>query len=142
VADVTEIDFSEQFLEAFKNFGGYAYDCSCGREHIDIPGLTGQNEDNGDSEEIINDEMNTYEKAALENDKLILHYDNESLEVMHIAGQNFVYKCECKGYEQYMNFMVQYRYQIKDFLFNVSYEVERMVEQEKVFKILKNTDLG
>lgn len=136
--DLTELDFSEAFLSAFKNMGGDAFDCECGREHIDVYAI----QSSYMSDDEANAEVEEYEERAKTDKNLILRYDDETFEVMHIGGQTFVYGCECEGWKKYMNFMVHYRYPIKDFLLGIQIEVEKMVEQEKVFKILKNTTLG
>jgi hypothetical protein len=69
-------------------------------------------------------------------DKLILSYETDSIDIMEIGSVIFVPECECKGWLPYMEFMVNQRYEIANFLIDVAQEVKRLNSYEEVYDIL------
>ena len=134
--NIFDIDLKEDFLESFTSAGTPVVECDCGREHVCI------NSDYFKSDFEINYEEYEadYREKARTNEKVILCEEYDSIRVIEINGRYFAEDCECQGWKPYMNFILQYRSQIKEFLIRTSAQANRALEHEKTFNVLNDKE--
>jgi hypothetical protein len=128
-----EIDVEHNFIEHFTTGGASEVMCHCGRNHVAM--LQYDYWDDDEATDIANIQT-SYEEMAKLDDKLILSYETDSIDIMEIGSVIFVPECECKGWLPYMEFMVNQRYEIANFLIDVAQEVKRLNSYAEVYDIL------
>lgn len=133
---IADLDLDEEFQSIFTNWGTHIGECNCGRTHVCIDSYA-FNQD--EEHEKIKEDMI---KLSKEDNKVILHHGYDHVSVMEIAGRHFVEDCECEGWRPYMDFIMQHRIRIKDFLIKVADKAQIALEREKTFNILKNKNLA
>ena len=132
--NIFDLDIEQDFYDSFLTGGGAVQECDCGREHVAI---TSEYFDYPEDIEVIND----YRYRAETDSLLVLHEDCDYIGSIEIDGRVWADCCECKGWEKYMIFLVQNRVHIKDFLVRISERAQIALDQEKMFNILKDTEL-
>lgn len=128
-----ELDVDYKFIQRFCDAGQSEVMCHCNRNHIAIPSYYGWSEEyEGEVDEIIA----SIEEDAKKDESIILHYDVDSIDIITLAGLPFVLGCDCEGWKPYMEFMVNQRKQIAEFLIDVDKEFKRLQSYEDVIDIL------
>lgn len=112
----------ELFRNAFGGSGSIRASCACGREHFEPEG----DFDEGELEDLLR-------KQSLDHDKYVCQ---DSVSLINVAGNQFVFGCPCKGWEPYANFIWNHRYPIIAFLtariagnYEVALEAKKMIEK-------------
>lgn len=131
-----EIDMDDDFIKAFTTGGSPNASCSCGREHVSMLQYDYWDADPNDPMDIANIKTN-YEEMAVNDDFLILDYEFDSFELMEVSNHVFVVGCECEGWRPYMNFMINERKNIAQFLISTSVEIKRVQSYEDVMTKLE-----
>lgn len=130
-----DIELSNQFIHAFTFHGGRFGECECGKTHVAMLSV-----DESDPED--REMFEWYVEQAKKDKNIVLNYEDiNTFDIIRVENKEFVDVCPCRGWERYMNWILNHRMQIKDFLIGVSDEVERVAELEKTFKVLKDTTL-
>jgi len=129
-----EIDMDAAFMRTFCNAGAPHADCDCGRTHISM--LQYDCWDDQEPNEVENIRK-SIEDEAEENDMIILEYENAYIDLMEIGSKVFVAGCECEGWKPYMNFMIDQRKEIAEFLIKTSKEIKRVQAYEGVMNVLE-----
>jgi len=134
--NIFDIDLDNDFSNCFTSSAGPVTDCHCGREHVCINSnyFDAQSEEDADM-------LNDYITRAETDKNLILDYEYDSQTLIEVDQKYFVYGCECEGWRPYMNFIMDHRRQIRDFLVTVAAKAEQALEREKTFNILADKEL-
>lgn len=129
-----EIDMDDDFMRIFCNAGATEAYCNCGRTHMAMLSY-----DNWDDEPpgVVEDIIQSFEREAKLDNNLVLDYENDSMSLMEVGNKVFVAGCECEGWKPYMNFIVEQRKEIADFLIKTSKEIKRIQSYEEVMDILE-----
>ena len=131
-----DLDLDDAFQECFTSSGGPVIECNCGREHVCI---TSNYFDEDDPEDVAM--IAAYEKRAKTDEKLILHYEYDTISQVEVGGHAFAEDCECEGWRRYMEFIITNRRGIKQFLILMSARATIALEHEKTFNILNDKAL-
>ena len=131
-----DLDLDNAFQECFSTSAGPVLECHCGREHVCITSNYFDENEPGDVEMIAD-----YEKRALTDENLILHYEFDTIGEVCVAGKIYAEDCECEGWRPYMNFIISERKNIKEFLITMAEKATIALEHEKTFNILKDKKL-
>ena len=134
--NIFDIDLDDDFSRSFTSSAGAVTDCHCGREHVCINSNYFDPEDEHDAGMIAD-----YHTRDETDENLVLDYEYDSQTLLMVGDKWFVYGCECEGWKPYMNFIIQHRRQIRDFLVMISDRAEQALEHEKSYNILKNKEL-
>ena len=134
--NILDLDLDALFQSAFEIAGSPVVDCNCGREHVCITSDYFDPDDDGDVAMV-----DSYQKRAKTDDKLILNYDYDSISVIEVDHRTYAYDCECGGYKRYMSFILEHRREIKRFLISVADKAQIALEHEKTFNVLKDKEL-
>jgi len=134
-----EINMDEEFADRFVVGGSPNPMCSCGRTHVAMKTFDDWDCDieHCDIEHRAEEIRVDYEEQAETNDQLILDYEHDSLEIIELGNRVFVYGCECEGWRPYMNFIIEQRKQIAEFLIDTSKEIKRIHAQEEIMDALR-----
>jgi hypothetical protein len=127
-----ELSVEHNFIEHFTTGGATEVQCRCGRTHTAMLAY----HDWDDDHETIDNIVSSIEEQAKEDETMILNWDVDSIDIMQIGSVIFVPECECKGWVPYMEFMVNQRYEIANFLVDVAEEVKRLQSYAEVYDIL------
>lgn len=133
---LSEENLERAFVRAHSKFGGPTAECNCGREHVAI------NSDYFEQDEQGEEEKAHYSERAETDPKVVLDYQYDYFQTMEVGGLMFVYGCECKGWERYMNYLVNDRKEITEFLIALSDEIARAAEAERIMQRLKQVDVS
>jgi 2-phosphoglycerate kinase len=134
--NIVDLDLDSIFQECFTSSHGAVTECECGREHVCI-----ENQDYFDP--IIDIEMieDYWNRAANEDDMIVIHTEYDTIGSIKVGGHYFAEDCECQGWKKYMEFIVNNRREIKDFLVAMADKAQIALEHEKSFNILKDKHL-
>jgi len=136
--NINDIDFSEAFWDCWSGTGSVVADCNCGKTHvamnsIDLGWYSSPDENDDHATAVA-----YFEEMAKNNPNMILDYgDFDTFTILELAGRGFVYGCECEGWKPYMNFIINSRYDIKEFLIKIHEEIKRAEEHYRTFEVLK-----
>ena len=132
------VDVESIFIQEFTTSGSSQFDCDCGKEHVAMDSYYWED---ADIAEQIRKEL---EERAEIDENLVLHYDEESVDILRIDNRMWVADCDCKGWLPYYNFIFNNRRQITYFLHTYAQDLEKALEQEKLVHILqgKTEELG
>ena len=130
-----DIDIDELFVRSFTTAGSPNVECNCGRQHICIDSYCYEEPDDIEL-------LNNYKERAETDDKIVLVEGCDHLSVISISGHIFAQDCECKGWEQYRNFVFHNRRAIKQFLIDLSTEAQQALDVEATFNTLKDKSLN
>ena len=128
-----EIDMDDAFMSTFCDAGAVEAYCNCGRTHMAMLSYGDMTVDQ--SVKKIYDDL---EIEAEKNNMLVLHYDHDCMDIITLADKVFVAGCECEGWKPYMNFIIDQRLEIAEFLIKTSKEIKRIQAYEKVMGILSD----
>ena len=131
---ILDLNLEDEFTTAFTRGGSPIVECDCGREHVCVESYAFQDHDGMEMVE-------AYKQRAKTDNKVIIDYIYDAISIIEVGGKLFADGCECKGWKPYMDFILQDRTQIKDFLIKVSEKAQNALEQEKVFNILKTNEM-
>ena len=130
-----EIEVEDQFLRTFLSGGATSASCNCGKEHIAM--LAFDYWDDVEPGEVDAIKLDLAKRAEKDKDT-VLHYENESIDLIELGGNMFVADCECEGWKPYMNFMVEGRKDIAIFLVEVSKEIKRLQSYEDIMDVMRD----
>jgi len=129
-----DLNLDDAFQECFSYTSASVVECHCGREHVCINSHYWEGDED---HQIVKD----YRERAKTDDKLIIEEEYDSISEVHIAGKIFAEDCECKGWKPYMEFIINHRSPIKQFLIQLAEKAEQALEHEKTFNVLKDKTL-
>lgn len=131
---------SEIFLNSIRcSHGSYDMECGwCGREHL-CPDVNW-----GHGYYDMQDEKSWKEHAEARHaenpEKVVLHYEYDSVSGAIVNGINFVLICQCNGLAKYEKFIWEHRNLIRDYLKDRIDTETRLAEEEKTLNKLAGID--
>jgi len=130
-----EIDMDDEFQGIFTSGGTLNADCHCGRHHVSMHGM--DHWDFDDDESTPDEIRASYEEDAEKDPMLVLDYESDGQALIELGGKFFVVGCECKGWKPYMEFLIENRRKIANFLIETSKEIKRVQSYEEVMDVLE-----
>jgi len=130
--NILDLDLDRAFQECFTRSGSAVIECNCGREHVCINSYYF---DNDDEDRLM---AADFRERAETDDNVVINETESDLWMIEINGMHFAEDCECGGWKPYMNFILNYRTDIRDFLIKVANEAQLALEHEQTFNVLKD----
>ena len=131
-----EINMDREFADRFVMGGTFNPTCDCGREHVAM--ISFDDWEFGPGEQDADELRADYEEMAKKDSTLVLNYEFDGFDLIELGKRVFVYGCECEGWRPYMNFIIEQRKQIAEFLVDTSKEIKRIHAQEEIMDVLRD----
>ena len=131
-----DLQLDDAFQECFTRSSGAVTECSCGREHVCI-----ENPDYFDPIDDIETIKAYWNRANDDDDNIVIHTEYDTVGLIEVGDKWFAEDCPCGGWKPYMEFIINHRTEIKQFLILMSARASIALEHEKSFNILKDKKL-
>lgn len=129
-----DLDVADTFQECFSYYSASVVECECGREHVCINSYYWEDDEDHEA-------VKAYRERALTDENLVINEEYDTIREVHIAGKKFAEDCQCEGWKPYMEFIINNRKEIKQFLILLAAKATTALEHEKSFNILKDKHL-